>query len=370
MIPGEFNSISTDDGTITDFAKFGAARDKVLGIKLDQMSDSVSGQTTIDPKGYLTDLGSVMVKSDAEISDIKKARTLLTSVINTNPKSAPGWIAAARLEEIANRLAQAREIINRGCEAAPDSEDIWLEASRLATPINSKIILAKAIRHLPYSVKIWLKAKDLETDPKAQKRVLRRSLEYIPNSVKLWKATVSIEEDPEDAKILLNRAVECVPLSTDLWIALARLETYANAKTVLNKARAACPASHDIWITAAKLEELNNNHSRLDKIMASAVERLKSAGSTLDRDQWLKEAEACEKEGFIGVCKAIVGCSLSMGVDIDDDKEDLYLEDAEECIKNGSIETARSIFEHTILEVPDNDYVFRRAADFEKGFFY
>ena len=57
------------------------------------------------------------VSSDAEISDIKKARLLLKSVINTNPKHAPGWIAAARLEEVAGKLAQARELIMKvgGC---------------------------------------------------------------------------------------------------------------------------------------------------------------------------------------------------------------------------------------------------------------
>jgi len=40
------------------------------------------------------------VSSDAEISDIKKARLLLKSVTTTNPRHAPGWIAAARLEEL------------------------------------------------------------------------------------------------------------------------------------------------------------------------------------------------------------------------------------------------------------------------------
>jgi pre-mRNA-processing factor 6 len=47
--------------------------------------------------------------ADAEISDIKKARLLLKSVINTNPRHAPGWIAAARLEEVAGKLQQARQ---------------------------------------------------------------------------------------------------------------------------------------------------------------------------------------------------------------------------------------------------------------------
>jgi hypothetical protein len=31
------------------------------------MADSVTGQTVVDPKGYLTDLNSIVVKSDAEI---------------------------------------------------------------------------------------------------------------------------------------------------------------------------------------------------------------------------------------------------------------------------------------------------------------
>ena len=72
----------------------------MIKLKLDTMADSVSGQTVVDPKGYLTDLKSVKITSDAEISDIKKARLLLKSVIQTNQKHAPGWIAAARLEEM------------------------------------------------------------------------------------------------------------------------------------------------------------------------------------------------------------------------------------------------------------------------------
>ena len=74
----------------------GTGRGTVLGLKLDRMADSVTGQTVVDPKGYLTDLKSVKISTDAEISDIKKARHLLKSVIQTNPRHAPGWIAAAR----------------------------------------------------------------------------------------------------------------------------------------------------------------------------------------------------------------------------------------------------------------------------------
>jgi pre-mRNA-processing factor 6 len=107
------------------------ARGTSLSLKLDKMSDSVSGQTVVDPKGYLTDLNSLKITSDAEVGDIKKARTLLSSVTSTNPKHGPGWIASARVEEFAGKLVQARKIIRQGCETVPESEDVWLEAARM-----------------------------------------------------------------------------------------------------------------------------------------------------------------------------------------------------------------------------------------------
>jgi hypothetical protein len=78
---------------------------QVIRLNLDRMADSVTGQTVVDPKGYLTDMKSIKISSDAEISDIKKARLLLKSVTNTNPRHAPGWIAAARLEELVSTSA-------------------------------------------------------------------------------------------------------------------------------------------------------------------------------------------------------------------------------------------------------------------------
>ena len=52
---------------MTDFAEIGQAREKMLSIKLEQMTDSVSGSSTIDPKGYLSGLNSQVLKTDAEI---------------------------------------------------------------------------------------------------------------------------------------------------------------------------------------------------------------------------------------------------------------------------------------------------------------
>lgn len=91
--------------------------------------------------------------------------------------------------------------------------------------------MAQAVRSVPLSVKLWMKAVDLESDTPAKKLVLRKALEMIPTSVRIWKAAVELEE-VDDARVLLGRAVECCPLSVELWLALARLETYDNARKV------------------------------------------------------------------------------------------------------------------------------------------
>jgi len=356
-----------DDGALTDLNAVGEGRGTVLGLKLDKLSDSVSGQTVVDPKGYLTDLKSIKISSEAEISDIKKARLLLKSVISTNPKHAPGWIAAARLEELAGKLQAARSFIQKGCDACPKSEDVWIEAARLNTPENAKAILARGVVSLPNSVKIWMQAAKLEAEDDRKRRVLRRALENIPNSVKLWKAVVDLSRE-DDARVLLSRAVECCPQHVDLWLALARLETYEQARKVLNKARETLPTEPAIWITAAKLEEANGNGAMVGKIVERAVKSLGNHGVSVDREYWLKEAEAAENNDppALAVCREIVRVTVGAGVEEEDMKR-TWKADAAECEKRGSTHTARAILAHACGAFPAKKGLWVLAAKLEKS---
>jgi pre-mRNA-processing factor 6 len=47
----------------------------------------------------LNSLDNIKINTATEINDIKKARALFKSVIASNPESASGWVAAARIEE-------------------------------------------------------------------------------------------------------------------------------------------------------------------------------------------------------------------------------------------------------------------------------
>ncbi|KAK6542945.1 hypothetical protein TWF694_006883 [Orbilia ellipsospora] len=361
------------DGTMTNFASIGAAQKKVFGSRLDQVassSDSAGGSTNVDPKGYLTSLNNSVIQSitEQEVGDIKRVRSLLDSVVKTNPKHAPGWIAAARLEEYGNRIVQARSIIAKGCEYCPTNEDIWLEAIRLNETHNSKIIAAQAVRNIPKSVKLWIEAARLESDPRAKKKVIRKGLDVIPQSVQLWKEAVNLEDDPNDAKILLARATELIPMSVELWLALARLESYQNAQAVLNKARKAVPTSHEIWLAAARLQEQEGKGDGIvSQVMKRAIKQLSDVSAMLKREEWIAQAEKCEEEGAILTCQAIIRETLGWELDEDDDRKNTWMEDAQNSIGRGRYETARAIYAYALRVFYNKKSIWRAAADLEKN---
>ena len=350
--------------SVKNMSGLAEARGTVLGMSLDKMSDSVSGQTVVDPQGYLTSLSNTKIATNAEVGDINKARLLLKSVRDTNPMHGPGWIAAARVEEAAGKILQARKIIQEGCETCPDSEDVWLEAARLHPVEVAKSILATAARRTPASVKIFLRAADLETNDDAKKAVLRKAIEANPTSVTLWKAAIELE-DAHDARILLSIAVERVPHSVEMWLALAKLETYENARKVLNQARRALPSDRSIWIAAAKLEESQNHHDIVDKIVDKAVKSLAKHDAVVTRAQWLQEAELAEAAGAPLTSGAIVKYTVGLGVD-PEDRRRTWAEDAKSSLSRGSVATARAILAHSLAAFPSKKSLWLQAVELER----
>jgi len=353
------------DGGATDLTALGEARGSVLALKLARMGDSVSGQSVVDPRGYLTSLAGLKTASDADVQDIKKARLLLKSVVASNPGHAPGWIAAARLEEVAGRLQAARTLALAGTDACPGSEDVWLEAARLQPPDAAKAVLARAVGALPASVPLWLAAAQAEAEPGRRQRVLRRALESAPTAVRLWKAAVEGCSE-EDARVLLARAVECCPQHSELWLALARLEGADAARAVLNRARQALPADPAIWVAAAKLEEAAGGGARCAVLLERGVKSLAAHGCVLDRDAWLKEAEAAEAAGAPATAAAIVAATVGTGVE-DADRKRTWLGDAAEVAKRGAPATARAILHHALAVFPAKKGVWLAAAELERS---
>lgn len=189
-------------------------------------------------------------------------------------------------------------------------------------------------------------------------------MEHVPNSVRLWKSAIELE-DEEDARVMLSKAVECCSQSVELWLALARLESYENARKVLNKARENCPTDRQIWIMAAKLEEANSNLPMVDKIIDRAVKSLESNRVEIKRDQWLQDAQECDKTGNVRTCQAIIRNVIGFGVD-EEDQTETWVEDAETCTQQGAFECARAIYAHALTKYPTKRELWMAAAHFEK----
>lgn len=370
----ELGASDNTDGSMTNFADIGAARDKVLQVRLDQAAqssgtDSVIGtSSSIDPKGYLTNLTkSEMRADDVHVGDVNRARLLLESVIKTNPRHGPGWIAAARLEEFAGKVVAARNVIARGCEYCPKNEDVWLESIRLNDNHNAKIVAANAIRNNDRSVRLWIEAMKIETDLLSKKRVMRRALDAVPQSVAMWKEAVNLEENPSDARLLLAKATDLIPLSVDLWLALARLESPENAQIILNKAHKAIPTSSEIWIAAVRLQEQMEKPLMVSRVMAKGVRALAKESAMLSRDDWIAEAEKCEEEGAVLSCHAIIQETLGWGLDEDDDRKEIWLDDGKASIMRGKYGTARAVYEYALKIFYTKKSIWLAAAELERN---
>jgi pre-mRNA-processing factor 6 len=340
-----------------DFRRVGESREKVLGARLDMAKVTPGNATSIDPAGYLTSLEAQSI-SNNQVGDIKRARALLKSAVQTNPQNPAAWISAARIEEVAGNIKQARAVLTDALEACPDSEDIWLEVIRLAQAADVSVIMGKALERLPNSIKLWIKSSESERDVLGAKRVLRKALEVNAASSTLWKALIEREEDSEDARVLLSKAVEFCPKSVELWIAFARLETHENARKVLNRARQLCPLSMAVWLAAARLEDAQGNESIVEKIIYRAVGDLKEKGAHIVREEWLKEARECEKSADYRCAVAIIKATASY--ELEDDQDLListWINDAETASREGCSVVAKTLLELALEKNPTDENV-------------
>ena len=82
----------------------------------------------------------------------------------------------------------------------------------------------------------------------------------------------------------------------------------------------------------------------------------------------LQEAEAAERSQppMIATCQACVKAVIGRGIEQEDRKR-TWMADAEEAIRRGSVETARTIYQHALATFPGKKSIWRKAAQLEKS---
>ncbi|KAF2640362.1 hypothetical protein P280DRAFT_34147 [Massarina eburnea CBS 473.64] len=375
-------SISTSDaeGTMTNFASIGAAHKSALQVRLDSAANTGSASsgeqtttsgtaTSVDPRGYITALDrKQQTGEEVPVEDINRARVLLESAVKTNVHNGPGYVALARLEEMAGKNHTAKRILAQACQMCPKSITVWVEAIRLNRENlqNAKIIAAAGIKENPKAIKLWMDAIDLEQTPAARKKVTRQALDRNPQSEELWKILINDTEEIESVKLLFGKAVQTLPMSEELWISYARVSGPEEAPKILNAARKAIPTSWSIWIQACRLQEQLGRVETCDKVMERAVKALIKEGGMPSREEWIKQAEICDEEESVVTAGAIIKATIGWKLDEDDERKTQWLEDAKNSSAHGRYATARAILSYAVSIFPYSTTVWHAAADLEK----
>lgn len=149
-------------------------------------------------------------------------------------------------------------------------------------------------------------------------------------------------------------------------LAYAKLLPYLEAKQVLNKAnRHFNLAEKSIWINASKLEEAEGNLDNCKLIISKAIKKILKKKKLIKREEWIYDAQDCEKSESIETCKAILH-----GIMLLDMKEsgydDQWIEDASLSVQRAHLETARWIHNYSVELDPKESKFWLAALEFER----
>ena len=275
-------------------------------------------------------------------------------------------------------------------------------------------VLRKALVTVPDSVELWKAAVDLE-DPEDARVLLEHATEQCSQSVELWLALAHLETLPNARKVL-NRARRAVPTDRSIWITAARLEESAGIKTNVEKLiktgmeslrnnRVRKTPSHRHFVTFREgilnlfclfIYFLGGGwvgggdvHTRPPVMFGSGKGLLLShvllllttvrcgcndanadcqynvTQVEINREEWIKEAEAAESSESITTAQAIMRQVLDVSVE-EEDRKNQWMEDANSAVANGAIGCARAVYAHALAAFNRDESIWRDAAFFEK----
>jgi pre-mRNA-processing factor 6 len=215
----------------------------------------------------------------------------------------------------------------------------------------------------------------------------------------MWLALARLETY-DKARAVLNAARAAIPTEPAIWITAAKLEeAHGNAEAV---GRIIEKAIGVLTRDQVKCEKRGCEHTRvcmgeharmlirflwdatyLSRFLSlfflvscwhfsfhsccvlNAISDAVMSKVVIDREQWLKEAEAAERAGAPSTCAAIVRHSIWRGVE-DDDRKRTWMDDAESLLGRDAVETARAVYAHALTVFPTKAGLWKAAVDLER----
>ena len=308
----------------TTLENVGKAKNSILKMLIDKIGEEKGEKNSVDRLSYLTELNTLNkdnvvnpLNSFEGVQDMKKAKLLLNNLIATNPENPLSWISAARLEKMDNEQTKARELLTKAVEKIKNSEELWIEYSKLYDndPAKAKYILNQGIIYLPKSEKLYFELVKIEKNDNEKKKILKKCLfEKIPNSELLWKILINLEKNNKEIyKRLLIKCTEYFPKSINNWILLSKECDYEEGKKYLLKAIQLNEDSWHIRMFYLFFEEKENKVTEnkeeiLTKIFNKISEELKNKETS--NEELISFACESEKNNCLISNKIIVNYTL------------------------------------------------------------
>ena len=308
----------------TTLENVGKAKNSILKMLIDKIGEEKGEKNSVDRLSYLTELNTLNkdnvvnpLNSFEGVQDMKKAKLLLNNLIATNPENPLSWISAARLEMMDNEQTKARELLTKAVEKIKNSEELWIEYSKLYDndPAKAKYILNQGIIYLPKSEKLYFELVKIEKNDNEKKKILKKCLfEKIPNSELLWKILINLEKNNKEIyKRLLIKCTEYFPKSINNWILLSKECDYEEGKKYLLKAIQLNEDSWHIRMFYLFFEEKENKVTEnkeeiLTKIFNKISEELKNKETS--NEELISFACESEKNNCLISNKIIVNYTL------------------------------------------------------------
>jgi len=308
----------------TTIENVGKAKNSILKMLIDKIGEEKGEKNSVDRLSYLTELNTLNkdnvvnpLNSFEGVQDMKKAKLLLNNLITTNPENPLSWISAARLELMDNELQKARELLSKAIEKIKDSEELWIEYSRLYDndPVKAKYILNQGIIYLPKSEKLYFELIKIEKNDNEKKKILKKCLfEEIPTSEILWKMLIELEKNNKEIyKRLLIKCTEYFPKSINNWILLSKECNYEEGKEFLLKA---IKLNEDSWhirmfylfFEEKENKDIQNKEDILTKIFNKAIDDFKDKEKT--NEELISFACEAEKNNCLLSNKIIINYTL------------------------------------------------------------
>lgn len=147
---------------------------------------------------------------------------------------------------------------------------------------------------------------------------------------------------------------------------MARLCPYEEAKEIINAANKFFKnEKREVWVHASKLEEANGNPDKCEILISRGISKIAKRTRVFEREEWIDEAQACEKANCLYTCRAIIKAVYELDAK-EKEFSTTWIEDANLAMQRGNRESVRIMFDTATELLPQEKKLWDEYISFEQ----